>query len=185
MNASNLRIVINLRLLTMDTVVRLLNNCLNFFERKRRRKLRSNFRRNGVSLKFCECIYDRKWTQFCGKKITFALVVEIATTIGNMNKIECVQSSVCGRFERSSCVQLSWSRGHNVQVLTAWAGWGRAGLLWLNEAAPSLRSNIPQTALVETLDTSLKTISKTITILLRRLLRHGLGIYFGQFWHKL
>jgi hypothetical protein len=34
-------------------------------------------------------------------------------------------------------------------------GWGAsgAGLLWLNEAAPSLRSNIPQTALVATLDT--------------------------------
>jgi hypothetical protein len=33
--------------------------------------------------------------------------------------------------------------------------WGAsgAGLLWLNEAAPSLRSNIPQTALVEALDT--------------------------------
>jgi hypothetical protein len=30
---------------------------------------------------------------------------------------------------------------------------GGAGLLWLNEAAPSLRSNIPQTALVATLDT--------------------------------
>jgi hypothetical protein len=28
-----------------------------------------------------------------------------------------------------------------------------AGLLWLNEAAPSLRSNISQTALVATLDT--------------------------------
>jgi hypothetical protein len=28
-----------------------------------------------------------------------------------------------------------------------------AGLLWLNEAAPSPRSNIPQTALVATLDT--------------------------------
>jgi hypothetical protein len=34
-------------------------------------------------------------------------------------------------------------------------GWGAsgAGLLWLNEAAPSLRSNITQTALVATLDT--------------------------------
>jgi hypothetical protein len=34
-------------------------------------------------------------------------------------------------------------------------GWGEsgAGLLLLNEAAPSLRSNIPQTALVATLDT--------------------------------
>jgi hypothetical protein len=34
-------------------------------------------------------------------------------------------------------------------------GWGAsgAGLLWVNEAAPSLRSNIPQTALVATLDT--------------------------------
>jgi hypothetical protein len=28
-----------------------------------------------------------------------------------------------------------------------------AGLIWLNEAAPSLRSNIPQIALVATLDT--------------------------------
>jgi hypothetical protein len=34
-------------------------------------------------------------------------------------------------------------------------GWGAsgAGLLWLNEAAPSLCSNIPQTAVVATLDT--------------------------------
>jgi hypothetical protein len=30
---------------------------------------------------------------------------------------------------------------------------GGVGLLWLNEAAPALRSNIPQTALVATLDT--------------------------------
>jgi hypothetical protein len=41
-----------------------------------------------------------------------------------------------------------------VQLLRAWVGrkYG-AGLLGLNEAAPSLRSNIPQTALVATLDT--------------------------------
>jgi hypothetical protein len=29
--------------------------------------LRSNFRRSGVSLKFCECIYDRKLTKFATK----------------------------------------------------------------------------------------------------------------------
>jgi hypothetical protein len=52
------------------------------FERKRRRKLQSNFRWSGVSLKFCECIYDRKWTKFAAKKSH--LVVEIATTIGNL-----------------------------------------------------------------------------------------------------
>jgi hypothetical protein len=43
-----------------------------------------------------------------------------------------------------------------VPLLRAWVGQERGWLgrlLWFNEAASSLRSNIPQTALVATLDT--------------------------------
>jgi hypothetical protein len=52
------------------------------FKRKRRRKLRSNFRRSGVSLKFCECIYDRKLT-ICEQKVHLWWL-EIDITIGNL-----------------------------------------------------------------------------------------------------
>jgi hypothetical protein len=44
--------------------------------------LRSIFRRSGVSLKFCECIYDRKLT-ICGQKVHLWWL-EIDTTIENL-----------------------------------------------------------------------------------------------------
>jgi hypothetical protein len=56
-------------------------------------------------------------------------------------------------FERK-CAALMIERTQRA-ALDRERGWGAsgAGLLWLNEAAPSLRSNISQTALVATLDT--------------------------------
>jgi hypothetical protein len=59
-------------------------------------------------------------------------------------------SAVCGMFERTAAVcccaglMIDWTQCAAIER----RGWGAsgAGLLWLNEAAPSLRSNIPLVA---------------------------------------
>jgi hypothetical protein len=66
--------------------------------------------------------------------------------IGNLNKSlvsKVATSAVCGMFERGSCVQISWSRGHNVQR----RGWGLVIMVKRSCPFPTSRSNIPQTAL--------------------------------------
>jgi hypothetical protein len=53
----------------------------------------------------------------------------------------CPKSQQVQSVEHRSCLQISWSRRHNVQLLRDVGGArvGPAGLLWLNKAAPSPR----------------------------------------------
>jgi hypothetical protein len=94
----------------------------------------SNFRRSGVSLTFCKCIYDSKLTKICHKKITFG-----GQTLNHYRKSE---NHYHATIFVLSDIELTKFATKNLVVKIQTT---------IDDAAPFLRSNFPQTALVATL----------------------------------